>query len=155
MAPVITPAQVGQELAFCLALGALAGALRAPFPVRGRGAVLPDILFVGLVLLLVQSYAAALSWAGGLRWYMVAAAAAGAGAAHGILGPAVRGLERLLANLALAPGRFLIRRAVLPAAQACGSRLRQSKARRSQKRAAKKPKKSLKKEQPLLYNSNV
>ena len=71
MLPVLQPAQLGRELAACTILGAAVGAVRAFFPVRGRGAFVPDALLTGAVLFGVQSYAATLSSAGVLRWYMV------------------------------------------------------------------------------------
>lgn len=71
MLPVLQPAQLGRELAACTALGTAIGAVRAFFPVRGRSAFVPDALLTGAVLFGVQSYAAALSSAGVLRWYMV------------------------------------------------------------------------------------
>ena len=74
MLPVLQPAQLGRELAACTILGAAVGVVRAFFPVRGRGAFVPDALLTGAVLFGVQSYAAALSSAGVLRWYMVLAA---------------------------------------------------------------------------------
>ena len=75
MLPVLQPAQLGRELAACTILGAAVGVVRAFFPVRGRGAFVPDALLTGAVLFGVQSYAATLSSAGVLRWYMVLAAA--------------------------------------------------------------------------------
>lgn len=151
MAPLVLPWQAGQEILACLGLGALAGAARSLAPGRGRGAILPDALMVGLVLLLLQSYAAGYSQAGNLRWYMAGAAAAGAGAAHALLAPVVRWILRLL----LAPGRALVRWALAPAARACAGHLRQKRQAYRQKRAAKKEKKILQKERRMLYNSNI
>ena len=65
MGPALSPGQVGQEAAACAVLGACLGAGRAFFPVRGRGALLPDVLLMGGLLLGTQSYAASLS-AGGV-----------------------------------------------------------------------------------------
>ena len=65
MGPALSPGQVGQEAAACAVLGACLGAGRAFFPVRGRGAFLPDVLLMGGLLLGTQSYAASLS-AGGV-----------------------------------------------------------------------------------------
>ena len=64
MLPVLQPAQLGRELAACTILGAAVGVVRAFFPVRGRGAFVPDALLTGAGLFGVQSYAAALSSAG-------------------------------------------------------------------------------------------
>ena len=90
MLPVLQPAQLGRELAACTALGTAIGAVRAFFPVRGRSAFVPDALLTGAVLFGVQSYAAALSSAGVLRWYMVLAAFAAALCTAAVLGIPVR-----------------------------------------------------------------
>ena len=90
MLPVLQPAQLGRELAACTILGAAVGAVRAFFPVRGRGAFVPDALLTGAVLFGVQSYAATLSSAGVLRWYMVLAAFAAALCTAAVLGIPVR-----------------------------------------------------------------
>ena len=79
MIPVLPPAALGQEIAACTVLGASIGALRAVFPARGRAAFVPDLVWMGAVLAAVQSYAAGQSSSGVLRWYMAAAAFAGAG----------------------------------------------------------------------------
>ena len=86
MLPVLQPAQLGRELVACTILGAAVGVVRAFFPVRGRGAFVPDALLTGAVLFGVQSYAAALSSAGVLRWYMVLAAFAAALCTAAVLG---------------------------------------------------------------------
>ena len=88
--------QTGWELLCCLYLGGLVGALRALAPGRGRGAVLPDLALVGMLLLFLQSYAAGYSAAGTLRWYMGAAGFAGALAAHALLDPLTGRLRRAL-----------------------------------------------------------
>jgi hypothetical protein len=102
MAPVLAPGQVGQELLCCLGLGLLVGLVRLVLPTGGanrRGkrtklakysAIAADFLAVGFVCLLVQAYAAGASYAGGVRWYMLAGAALGAGAVQQLLGPAAR-----------------------------------------------------------------
>ena len=90
MIPVLPPAALGQEIAACTVLGASIGALRAAFPARGRAAFVPDLVWMGAVLAAVQSYAAGQSSAGVLRWYMAAAAFAGAGAAAFVLGAPLR-----------------------------------------------------------------
>ena len=54
MLPVLQPAQLGRELAACTILGAAVGVVRAFFPVRGRGAFVPDALLTGAVLFGVQ-----------------------------------------------------------------------------------------------------
>lgn len=132
MAPALVPALIGQEAAVCALLGLVLGSVRAVFPVRGRAAFLPDMALVGAVLLGLQSYAAALSAGGVLRWYMPGSAFLCA-----------FGAERLL------------RPALQPLAAARKKRAEQVRARRTQKRSAKKPKKNLPSTRRLLYNSNV
>ena len=68
MAPALDITLVGQEMAACAALGAALGGARALFPEKGRAAFLPDVLLVGALLLGLQSYAAALSAGGVLRF---------------------------------------------------------------------------------------
>ena len=125
------------------------GSVRAVFPVRGRAAFLPDMALVGAVLLGLQSYAAALSAGGVLRWYMPGSAFLCAFGAERLLRPALRALEQGLFWLAAGPLR-LARRAA-----ARKKRAEQVRARRTQKRSAKKPKKNLPSTRRLLYNSNV
>lgn len=135
MAPALAPALIGQEAAACALLGLVLGSVRAVFPVRGRAAFLPDMALVGAVLLGLQSYAAALSAGGVLRWYMPGSAFLCAFGAERLLRPA--------------------RRALQPLAAARKDRAEQARARRAQKRSAKKPKKNLPSTRRLLYNSNV
>ena len=96
MGPALSPGQVGQEAAACAVLGACLGAGRAFFPVRGRGALLPDVLLMGGLLLGTQSYAASLSAGGVPRWYMLAAAIAGIALAEHLLGVPLRAVGRVL-----------------------------------------------------------
>lgn len=135
MAPALAPALIGQEAAACALLGLVLGSVRAVFPVRGRAAFLPDMALVGAVLLGLQSYAAALSAGGVLRWYMPGSAFLCAFGAERLLRPALRALQ--------------------PLAAARKKRAEQVRARRTQKRSAKKPKKNLPSTRRLLYNSNV
>ena len=51
MGPALSPGAVGQEMAACAVLGGVLGAARAVLPTRGRAAFLPDMLFVGAVLI--------------------------------------------------------------------------------------------------------
>lgn len=150
MGPALTPAEVGRELAACGLLGACLGGARAVFPSKGRGAFWPDVLFVGAVLLLCQSYAASFSANGVLRWYLLAAAFLAAFAVQAALN---------------APLGKLRHWAALPLVW-CSSTLtdwhkrrkaarKAAKERRNEKRLAKKPKKNLPRERRLLYNSNV
>ena len=106
MLPVLQPAQLGRELAACTILGAAVGVVRAFFPVRGRSAFVPDALLTGAVLFGVQSYAAALSSAGVLRWYMVLEAFAAALCTAAVLGIPVRWAGRCLAWVLGAPVRL-------------------------------------------------
>lgn len=135
MAPALAPALIGQEAAACALLGLVLGSVRAVFPVRGRAAFLPDMALVGAVLLGLQSYAAALSAGGVLRWYMPGSAFLCAFGAERLLRPALQALQ--------------------PLAAARKKRAEQARARRTQKRSAKKPKKNLPSTRRLLYNSNV
>ena len=96
MGPALSPGQVGQEAAACAVLGACLGAGRAFFPVRGRGALLPDVLLMGGLLLGTQSYAASLSAGGVPRWYMLAAAIAGIALAEHLFGVPLRAVGRVL-----------------------------------------------------------
>ena len=151
MAPALVPALIGQEAAACALLGLVLGSVRAVFPVRGRAAFLPDMALVGAVLLGLQSYAAALSAGGVLRWYMPGSAFLCAFGAERLLRPALQALEQGLFWLAAGP----LRRAFQPLAAARKNRAEQARARRAQKRSAKKPKKNLPSTRRLLYNSNV
>ena len=148
MAPALAPALIGQEAAACALLGLVLGSVRAVFPVRGRAAFLPDMALVGAVLLGLQSYAAALSAGGVLRWYMPGSAFLCAFGAERLLRPALQALEQGLFWLAA-------RRALQPLAAARKNRAEQARVRRAQKRSAKKPKKNLPSTRRLLYNSNV
>lgn len=74
MGPALSPGAVGQEMAACAVLGGVLGAARAVLPTRGRAAFLPDMLFVGVALMALQSYAVSQSQAGQLRGYMALAA---------------------------------------------------------------------------------
>ena len=154
MAPALAPALIGQEAAACALLGLVLGSVRAVFPVRGRAAFLPDMALVGAVLLGLQSYAAALSAGGVLRWYMPGSAFLCAFGAERLLRPALQAMEQGLFWLAAGPLR-LARRALQPLAAARKKRAEQVRARRTQKRSAKKPKKNLPSTRRLLYNSNV
>lgn len=157
MAPALAPALIGQEAAACALLGLVLGSVRAVFPVRGRAAILPDMALVGAVLLGLQSYAAALSAGGVLRWYMPGSAFLCAFGAERLLRPALQAMEQGLFWLAAGPLRplRLARRALQPLAAARKNRVEQARARRAQKRSAKKPKKNLPSTRRLLYNSNV
>ena len=143
MIPVLTPTQLGQEIWSCVLWGAGIGAVRAFLPGKGRAAFVPDLVLVGAVLGVMQSYAASQSFAGVLRWYMVAAGFAGAAAAEALLGIPVRFCGRMLA----APLRILVRRRAV--------RRKRRKERRNAKTTAKNQKKSLPKQRRMLYNSNV
>ena len=115
MIPALPPPALGQEIAACAVLGGCTGAVRAFFPVKSRAAILPDVLWVGAVLTAVQSYAAGESYAGVLRWYMAAAAFAGAGAAAFVLGVPLRAVGRAVRRAARWPGHFVRVRLLRPA----------------------------------------
>ena len=138
----------------CLAagavLGGVLGAARAVLPTRGRAAFLPDMLFVGVALMALQSYAVSQSQAGQLRGYMALAAFCAAGAVQAALRPLFAAAEANAGKLLLGPVR-LAARCIAPwkAARAA------AKVRRNEKRLAKKQKKSLPTPRRMLYNSNV
>ena len=107
---------------------------------------------VGAVLLGLQSYAAALSAGGVLRWYMPGSAFLCAFGAEQLLRPALQALEQGLFWLAAGPLR-LARRALQPLAAA--RKTGRSRPARQRKKEAQKPKKNLPSTRRLLYNSNV
>ena len=146
MGPALSPGAVGQEMAACAVLGGVLGAARAVLPTRGRAAFLPDMLFMGAVLMALQSYAVSQSQAGQLRGYMALAAFCAAGAVQALFAAA----EAFAGKLLLGPVR-LAARCIAPwkAARAA------AKVRRNEKRLAKKQKKSLPTPRRMLYNSNV
>lgn len=139
MIPVLPPPALGHEIAACTVLGACTGAVRAFFPVKGRGAFLPDLIWTGLLLAAAQSYAAGESLAGVLRWYMIAAAFAGAGTAAFVLGIPLK----------------TARKRLQPARNRHRKRKQARKVRRNAERAAKKRKKNLPNRRRMLYNSYV
>ena len=141
MAPALDITLVGQEMAACAALGAALGGARALFPEKGWAAFLPDVLLVGALLLGLQSYAAALSAGGVLRWYQLAAAV------HKLLrGPMQFARKMLWAPVHLLAARWAAGRA---------ARKNHARERKRAKQAAKNPKKNLPRPQRMLYNSNV
>lgn len=142
MIPVLLPSALGQEIAACTVLGGCTGAVRALFPAKGRAAFAADFVWVGVMLTVLQSYAAAQSLAGVLRWYMAAACFAGAGAAAFVLGVPLH-----------AARAFLCRKVLRRAAQRRTERRNGRKLRRSAKRPAKKRKKNLPKQRRMMYNS--
>ena len=150
MGPALSPWAVGQEMAACAVLGGMLGAARAVLPTRGRAAFLPDMLFVGVALMALQSYAVSQSQAGQLRGYMALAAFCAAGAVQAALRPLFAAAEAFAGKLLLGPVR-LAARCIAPwkAARAA------AKVRRNEKRLAKKQKKSLPTPRRMLYNSNV
>lgn len=150
MGPALAPGAVAQEMAACGLLGGVLGAARAVLPTRGRAAFLPDLLFVGSVLLALQSYAVSQSQAGELRGYMALAAFCTAGLAQHLLRPVFAGAEALLGHVLLWPVR-LAGRWTAPLRRARTA----AKVRRNEKRLAKKQKKSLPTPRRMLYNSNV
>lgn len=155
MAPALLPAQIGQECAACTVLGACLGTVRAFFPQKGRAAVLPDLVWVGALLLGLQSYAAGCSAGGLLRWYMIVCALAAAFAAAGVFGIPLRWAGRLLARAAKVPLRFGQKWVLEPLRQAHAARANRRRLRQIAKRSEKNAKKNLPKDGRMLYNSNV
>ena len=151
MGPALSPGAVGQEMAACAVLGGVLGAARAVLPTRGRAAFLPDMLFVGAVLMALQSYAVSQSQAGQLRGYMALAAFCAAGAVQAALRPLFAAAEAFAGKLLLGPVRRLAARCIAPWKAAHTA----AKVRRNEKRLAKKQKKSLPTPRRMLYNSNV
>ncbi len=94
MALALALPQIGQEMLACAVLGGVLGGVRACFPKKGKAAFLPDLLYVGVLLLALQSYAAGSSVGGVMRWYMVGSAAASAAAVGTLLGLPGRILRR-------------------------------------------------------------
>lgn len=150
MGPALSPGAVGQEMAACAVLGGVLGAARAVLPTRGRAAFLPDMLFVGVALMALQSYAVSQSQAGQLRGYMALAAFCAAGAVQAALRPLFAAAEAFAGKLLLGPVR-LAARCIAPWKVARAA----AKVRRNEKRLAKKQKKSLPTPRRMLYNSNV
>lgn len=162
MAAVLEPRLLLREALCCMLLGAALGALRACLPAKGRAAFVLDMLLVGALLALMQSFAAGVSGTGTLRWYMLAGGAAGALLAHrvlaaplGALRARLGALRARLAALAAAPARFLRQNVLWAAQKRHNERVLRAKERRSEKKSAKKWKNTLQKQQHLLYNSNV
>ena len=148
MLPVLQPAQLGRELVACTILGAAVGVVRAFFPVRGRSAFVPDALLTGAVLAGTQSYAAALSSAGVLRWYMVLPAFAAALCTAAVLGIPVRWAGRCLAWVLGAPVRLA--RQWVAAGCAARSAPRSTQRTPGRKKNRKKSEKELAKPAPLV-----
>ena len=137
MGPALSPGAVGQEMAACAVLGGVLGAARAVLPTRGRAAFLPDMLFVGAVLMALQSYAVSQSQAGQLRGYMALAAFCAAGAVQAALRPLFAAAEAFAGKLLLGPVRLAARHRPV---ESCPCR-RQSTAER--KKTCKKTEKEL------------
>lgn len=154
MAPALAPALIAREAAACAAMGVVLGSVRALLPVKGRAAFLPDLLFVGTVLLGLQSYAAALSAGGVLRWYMLASAFFCAFAAEKLLRRPLAALERAVFWLLSLPLR-LVQKLAAPLFRRAKQHRAEARQRRAAKRTAKKQKKNLPSTQRMLYNSNV
>lgn len=155
MLPVPSPQYAAYDAACCAALGAVIGAARALLPAKGRAAFVPDVLEVGALLLLLQSYAAGLSASGALRWYMPAGGFAAALAVQAVLARPLRAVLRLLAKIAAVPLRFAAQKALCPLLCCRRERALRAKALRDEKRSAKKHKKALQKHGRVLYNSNA
>lgn len=152
MPPSITPGQVLWDLIACMGLGFVAGVLRCLAPLRRRGmGFWADFVCGAAVPLALQGYAAGQSSAGCLRWYMLAAAAAGAFSALSLLAPARIRLCRMLR----APV-YGVCRGVQRARQSRRQRrLERKKARRAAKKSPQSPKKQLQSQGHVLYNSTI
>lgn len=156
MPPSITPGQVLLDLSACMGLGFLAGVLRCLASLRRRGiGFWADFVCGVAVPLALQGYAAGRSSAGCLRWYMLAAAAAGAFSALSLLAPVRVRLCRALQ----APARQVCRSAQSMQRRARQKHKKRRAERKKSRRAAKKSAKSQKKQLPsrgnLLYNSTI
>lgn len=151
MSTVLAPGALAWEALCCCALGVLAGTARALAPAKGRAGFAADFLLVGLLLILAQSYAAGVSAAGTLRWYMAAGAALGALWANMLLAAPLAAARRWAAL----PIKFLGQRArALAQKRRAGAKAR-ALLRQNRKKTAKKPKKGLQNQRHLLYNSYV
>ena len=138
MGPALSPGAVGQEMAAVRGAGWCAGrgAGRSAHP--GQGRVPPDMLFVGAVLMALQSYAVSQSQAGQLRGYMALAAFCAAVAVQAALRPLFAAAEAFAGKTAAGAGAA--RRPVHRPAESCPRR-RQSTAER--KKTCKKTEKEL------------
>ena len=114
-----------------------------------------NLMLTGAVLFGVQSYAAALSSAGVLRWYMVLAAFAAALCTAAVLGIPVRWAGQCLAWVLGAPVRLARQWVLRPLAVRHAAHRAARKERRNAKRTTKNPKKNLPNQRRVLYNSNV
>lgn len=155
MTAALSLVQTARDTACCAALGCAVGAVRAALPAKGRAAFVPDMLEVGALLILLQSYTSAYSSAGALRWYMLAGGAVGAFAAQAALTVPLRAVRELLVKIAVSPALLALRWLLRPAQKWFVRRSERAKARREEKISAKMRKKPLKKSGHLLYNSNV
>ena len=155
MAAYNTPLLVLADVLQCLGIGFYCAALAALLP-RGSSTVRfwNDFCGAGLVLLLLQSYGAARSSAGMLRWYMLAAAAAGAAAGEWLLFLPCARLREGLRRLCLWPMRQTVRLLSRPL-YALGRGIKGLRAREIRKKQEKLRKKQLHKPHRLLYNLNV
>ncbi len=151
MAPVLTPWQAAQDALACLVIGCCTGLLRTLAPAKGRAAFLPDFIWVGLLLTLLQGFAAGYSASSALRWYMLAAGGIGALAAHSLFAP----LTAWLAAAVTAPLRLLGGACLRPVKNGAKKLGLSITAQKNKRRIAKKQKKSLQKPEHMLYNSNM
>lgn len=155
MAANLSVRQIALEALCCFVLGGTAGAVRALAPAKGRAAVLPDFLLVGVLAVLLQSYAAGVSFAFELRWYMAVSAALGAAAAHRLFDLPAGFARRAAKGAAIKIASFLRLKLLLPLAEKRRGRRERLKARKYEKTAAKKREKLLQNGGQLLYNSNI
>ena len=111
---------------------------------------MPDALLTGAVLFGVQSYAAALSSAGVLRWYMVLAAFAAALCTAAVLGIPVRWAGRCLAWVLGVPVRLARQWVLRPLAAAARGTPRSTQRTPERKKNRKKSEKELAKPAPCV-----
>ena len=159
MAPSPAPWAVLGDVLWCLGLGCLLGALRdAARLLLGEGQVrcfFRDIAAFAAAAVLVCGFAAGASAGGLARWYMSAAALAGAVSWHWAVQTAVHRMAALLADFLLLPLRLAHKKLVRPlqnrvfaARQARCARRRAKKSAKNQKSAEKR----LQKPSKVLYN---
>lgn len=159
MAPAPTAWAVLGDALWCLGVGCLLAAVRdAVRLLFGEGPVrcfLRDIAAFAAAAVLVCGFAAGASAGGLARWYMSAAALAGAVCWHWAVQSAVHRAASRLARLLLGPLRAVHKRAVQPAKDRLAARRLRRRTRRKIKKSAKtknSAEKRLQKPSKVLYN---
>lgn len=159
MAPTPAPWAVAGDVLWCLGLGCLLAVLRDGVRLLfGEGAVrcfFRDIVFFAAASVLVCGFAAGVSAGGLARWYMSAAALAGALCWHWAVQPAVHAAAKCAANALLWPLHAVHRRLVRPVQNRLAARRKARKPHRAAKKSKKTPNsagKQLQKASTILYN---